>query len=80
MEIQQGLYAQVVMICQKDLKITEANGNKLKINSSSMISVQDHSVGSILIFIVLKKSLAHVNLVSMKKSIKFMMEYKIKQI
>ena len=28
MSMGQGLYAHVVMLCQKDLKITEANNNK----------------------------------------------------
>ena len=42
------------MIRWKKLKITEENRNKTKINSSSTVSLQDHSVGLILILVGLK--------------------------
>ena len=69
MATEQGLYAQVIMLSKKDLKITEAK-KKTKINSSSMVSLQDHSVGLILILIGLRKFLANVNLISIGKYIK----------
>ena len=54
MSMEQVLYAQVVMLHRKDLNITEANKIKVKLNSSSKASLQDHSVGFILILIRLK--------------------------
>ena len=64
MATEQVLYAQVFMLFRKDLNITEANKNKIRINSSSRVSLQDHSVVLVFIFIRLKKCLVHVNLVS----------------
>ena len=77
MSVEQGLYAKVVMLCRKNLKITGANKNKMKINSSSRVSLKDHSVGLILVFIGLKKILSHVNLVSIGKSFKCMTKHNI---
>ena len=74
---EQVLYAQVVMLHQKDLKMSEENKNKANIKLNSRVSLQDHSVGFILILIVSKKSLAHVNLIYEKKSIKGMMKKNI---
>ena len=54
--MEQGLYAQVVMLCRKDLKIVEANKNKMTLNSSSKVRLQDHSIGLIFILIGLKKN------------------------
>ena len=68
METEQGLYAQVVMLRRKDLKTTEANKNKMELNSSSKVSMQYYSVGLILILIGLKELLAHVSLTSIGKS------------
>ena len=51
MVIEQGLYLQVVVLCQKDLNITEENKNKNEDNSSSRVILQDHSVVSVLILI-----------------------------
>ena len=77
MAMEQGLYAQVVMLRRKDLNITEQNKNEMMINSSSRVSLQNHSVGLILILIGLKKIPAHVNLVSIGKYIKGMNKHNI---
>ena len=50
---------------------------KMKLNSSSKVSLQYHSVGLILILIVLKKILAHVNLISIGKYFKGMTKHRI---
>ena len=76
--MEQGLYSQVVMLSRKDLNITESNKNKMKINSSSRVSLQYHSVGLIFIFIGSKNILAHVNLIYIGKFIKGMKQHKIK--
>ena len=65
MATEQGLYAQAVMLCLKDLKITKAK--QMKLNSSSKVSIQDQNVGLILILIGLTKILSHMNLVSIGK-------------
>ena len=78
MATEQGLYAQVVMLFRKDLKITEENIIKVKINSSCRTSLQHHSVGQILILIVLKFVLARVNLIFIRKYFKGMVKHKIK--
>ena len=70
MSMEQGLYAQVVMLRQKDLKITEANKIKIEINLSSKVSLQYHSVGMILVLVLLKKLLSHVNQFSIGKYFK----------
>ena len=80
MPMEQVLDAQVVMLHRKYLKITEANKNKIKLNSTSKVSLHDHSVGLILILVGLKKMLAHVKLVSIGKYFKYMMKHKIKYI
>ena len=67
-----SLFAESILISLKKIKI------KMKINSSSRVSIQDHSVGLILIFVELKKILAHVKLVYLRKYIKGMMKHKIK--
>ena len=54
MAMEQGLYAQVVMLLRKDLEFIAANKNKLKLNSSSKVDIQDHSVVLILNLIGLK--------------------------
>ena len=77
MAMEQGLYSQAVMLRQNYLKITEEKKLKIKINSRSRVSLQDHSVGSILVFIVLKNILAHVNLIYINKYFKGMMKQKI---
>ena len=77
MAIEQVLYSQVVILCRKYLKITESNKNKMQLNSSSTVSLQDHSVCFILIFITLKKSLSHVNLTSEGKYFRGMTIHKI---
>ena len=53
--MEQGLYVQVVLICQNNLKITEENQNKMEQNSSSKISLKDYSIGLVFILIGLKK-------------------------
>ena len=63
----QGLYAQVVNIRRKYLELIAENRNKMKLNSSSKVNLQDHSVGSILTLIGLKYILAHLRLISIKK-------------
>ena len=45
METKQGLYAQVVKINQNDFKFIASNKNKMKLNSSSKVNLQDCSVG-----------------------------------
>ena len=50
MDMERILYSQVVMLHQHDLKTTEANNIEIKINSSSRVSLQYHSVGLILVF------------------------------
>ena len=50
---------------------------KIKLNSSSKVILQDHSVGLILIFILLKKYLAHVNLIFIGKAFKGMTKHNI---
>ena len=62
--MEQGLYAQVVMLCQKYLKIIEENKIKMRKKSISRVRLQDHSVCLILILIALKKISAHMNLIS----------------
>ena len=42
----------------------------MNLNLSSMVSLQDHSVGLILIFIGPRKKISHLNLISMGKSFK----------
>ena len=78
MATEQGSYAQLVMLCRKDLNITEENENKMSINSSSKVSLQNHSVGLILVLVGLKKLLAHVNLIYIRKYLKCMTKHKIK--
>ena len=51
MSMEQVLYAQAVMLHQKDLNISEANKNKIKLNLSSKVSLQDHSVDVMLVLI-----------------------------
>ena len=68
--MKQGLYAQFFILSQNSLKIIEVNRNKMKKNSSSRVRLQDPRVGLVLILIGLKEILAHVNLVSIGKSIK----------
>ena len=58
MATEQGLYAQVFMLCCRDLKISEVNENKMKIDIISKVSLKDHTNGLILILIGLKKLLA----------------------
>ena len=77
MAMEQELYTKLVILNQKDLNITEANKNKNEDNSSSSVSLQDHSVHLILILIGLEKKLAHVNMVSVRKSIKEIIKHKI---
>ena len=75
--MEQVLYAQVVMLLGKDFKITEANKNKNGVNSSSKVSLQDHSVGLILVFIGLNKTVANANLTSIGEYFKCMTIQKI---
>ena len=51
MAMEQVLYAQVAMLLRKDLKSTRKNKNKIKLNSSSKVSLQDHSIGLMFIMI-----------------------------
>ena len=78
MEMEQGLQAQVVMLHREYLKITEENKNKTRINSSSRVSLQDHSVGLILILILSRKKFAQVYVISKRNDFKGMMKNKIK--
>ena len=78
MAMEKGLYAQVVMLHRNHLKITEESKNKMKINSSSRARLQDHSVGLILVLIILKKTLAHVNLTFIRKYFEGIIKHKIK--
>ena len=55
MSMEQVLYAQAVMLHQKDLNISEANKNKIKLNLSSKVSLQDHSVDVMLVLIYWSK-------------------------
>ena len=66
------------MILRKYLNTTETNKIKTKINSSSSVSLKYHSVGLILILIILKKILEHVSLISTGKCIKGMTKHKLK--
>ena len=75
--MEKGLYSQLVILCRKGLKITEENKNKNEINSSSKVSLQDNIVGLILILIVLKKILVHVNLSYLGKYFKGVTIHKI---
>ena len=74
--MEQGLYAQVVMLCQNDLKITEEHRNEDKFNFR--VSLQDNRVGLILILIGLEKNLAYMNLISIRIFFKDMMKQRIK--
>ena len=49
-----GLYAQVIMLRQKDLKFVAADKNKNEAKFSSMVNTQDPRVGLILTFIVMR--------------------------
>ena len=73
----QGLNAQVVIINFKDLKISEESRIKMKINSSFRVSLNDNSIGFILVLIRLKKSLANMNLIYLRKYIKCTIKQKI---
>ena len=48
MAMEQGLYAQVIMLCRKYLKLVETDGGEMKLNSISKVGLQDHNVGLIL--------------------------------
>ena len=61
MATEQGLYAQVIMLRRNYLKITEED-SKMRINSSSRVSLQDTSFGVILVLVGLKKSTNEPNL------------------
>ena len=65
--MEQGLYAQVIMLIQNYFKITQENNNK----NEDKFKFQGHSVRSQswfdFIFIGMKKALAHMNLVSIRK-------------
>ena len=76
-KMEHGLYTKVVMIHRRGLKTTEENKDKMRISSSSMVILQDHSIGLIFNFIVLKKILEHVKLISIRKTFKVMMKHKI---
>ena len=78
MSTDQGLYAQVVILCRKYLKLTKEIKIKMELNSSFKISVQDHRIGLIMILVLLRKFLAHVILSSIQKSSKGMMKHKKK--
>ena len=65
------------MLHQNYLKNAEANKIKMMINSSSRVSLQDQSVGLVLVLIGLKKILAHMNLISTSKYIKGMTKHKV---
>ena len=75
--MEQDIYAQVFKICQKHLKITQANKDKMRVNSSSKVRLQDHSIGLVLVLFELKNILAHVNLTSIGKYFKGMTIQKI---
>ena len=66
------------MLRTDDVKIADTNKNKTNINSSYKVSLQDHRIGLILIFIVPKKSLSHLNLISIGKYTKSMKKNRIK--
>ena len=48
MEIEQGLYAQGIMISQKYLKVVATDKKKMKLNLSFKVNLQDHNDGLIL--------------------------------
>ena len=77
MSMEYGLYARVLILSRKGLKIAEENKNKMKLNSSSKVSLQDCSIGLILVLIGLGKMLAHVNLISVGKYFKGMTKHRI---
>ena len=54
MAMEQVSYAQMVKLRQKDLKLIAGNKNKMRLNLSSKVNLQDHSVGLILTLIRLK--------------------------
>ena len=52
--MEQGLYAQVVNICRKDLKFVATDKKKMKLNLSFKVYQQHHNNGLILTQILLK--------------------------
>ena len=54
MAVEQVIYSQVVVLHPKDFKSLKQIVNKMKINPSSKVSLQDHSVGLILTVIGLE--------------------------
>ena len=78
MAMEQGLYAQVVVLLRKYLKITEENRNKnedkFKFQGWYARSQSWFDLG----FIGLKKMLAQMNLIFIRKYFKVMMKHKIK--
>ena len=43
--MEQSLYAQVVKLCRKDLKFVASDKNKMKLNLSLKVNLQDHKHG-----------------------------------
>ena len=54
MSMEHGLYAQVIMLCWKDLEFVATDRIKMKLNSSLKVNRRDYNVGLILTFIGLK--------------------------
>ena len=54
MEMEQGLYSQVIMLRRKYLKFVATDKKKTKLNSSSKVNLQYHNVGLVLNSIGLK--------------------------
>ena len=75
--MEQVFDAQVFMPRQNDLEFIAANKNKMKLNSSSKVNLQDHGVGLILTLIRLELILAHVSLIYIGNFFKAMTIHRI---
>ena len=77
MGMEQGLYAQIVVLCRKDLKSADANKNKnedkFKFQGQPTISQRCFDLD----FIGLKKNLTHLNLTFIENSFRGMTINKI---
>ena len=72
MAMEKSLYAQVVKLRRKDLQFVAADKNKVKLNLSFRVNLQDHKYGLILTYIGLTYILALVNLISTRNYFKVM--------
>ena len=75
--MEKGSYAQVVMLRQNYLNITEENENKNKYKLKFQCQSEISQHFSVLICIGWNKNIAHVNLISIRKSFKVIMKNKI---